>query len=39
MPGHPRLQDDVKKQLGEASAVVFVVDVVSIVRSAGAVAE
>jgi len=39
MPGHPRLQDDVKKQLAEASAVVFVVDAVSIVRNAGSVTE
>lgn len=39
LPGHPRLRDEFKKYVREASAVVFVVDVVGIVRNAGSVAE
>lgn len=39
LPGHPRLRDEVKKHLPSCSGVVFVVDVVGVVRTAGQVAE
>ncbi|WWD15760.1 hypothetical protein CI109_100182 [Kwoniella shandongensis] len=39
LPGHPRLRDEVKKYVNEASAVVFVVDIQGIVRNASGVAE
>ncbi|WVQ78139.1 hypothetical protein IAT38_000220 [Cryptococcus sp. DSM 104549] len=39
LPGHPRLRDELKKYVGEASAVVFVVDIQGIVRNAAGVAE
>ncbi|WVQ98487.1 hypothetical protein IAU59_005613 [Kwoniella sp. CBS 9459] len=39
LPGHPRLRDQLKKHVKEASAVVFVVDVQAVVRNAASVAE
>ncbi|EIW69523.1 hypothetical protein M231_03243 [Tremella mesenterica] len=39
LPGHPRLRDGVTKNLREADGVVFVVDIVGLVRNAGMVAE
>jgi signal recognition particle receptor subunit beta len=39
LPGHPRLKDEFKKNVKEADAVVFVVDIVGLVRTAGTVAE
>ena len=39
LPGHPRLQDDVKAHLSEADGLVFVVDVQALLRNAGAIAE
>ena len=39
LPGHPRLQDDIKAHLPEADGVVFVVDVQSLLKNAGAIAE
>ena len=39
MPGHPRLRDEVKKRIPEADAVVFVVDIVGLVRNAATIAE
>lgn len=39
LPGHPRLKDEFKKHVKEADAVVFVVDIVGLVRTAGTVAE
>jgi len=39
LPGHPRLQDEAKKYIAEASAVVFVVDVAGVVRNATVVSE
>ena len=39
LPGHPRLKDEFKKNVKGADAVVFVVDIVGLVRTAGSVAE
>ncbi|WVW83319.1 hypothetical protein I302_105338 [Kwoniella bestiolae CBS 10118] len=39
LPGHPRLKDELKKYVREASAVVFVVDIQALVRNSAAVAE
>ncbi|KAK6902740.1 signal recognition particle receptor subunit beta [Kwoniella mangroviensis CBS 8886] len=39
LPGHPRLKDELKKYVKEASAVVFVVDIQALVRNSAAVAE
>jgi len=39
LPGHPRLKDEVTKYINEAAAVIFVVDIVALVRNAVAVAE
>jgi signal recognition particle receptor subunit beta len=39
LPGHPRLRDEVKRNLKTASAVVFVVDVQSLLRVGGSIAE
>ncbi|ORY25713.1 signal recognition particle receptor beta subunit-domain-containing protein [Naematelia encephala] len=39
VPGHPRLKDEFGKYAAEAWGVVFVVDVVGLVRNAGSVAE
>ena len=39
LPGHPRLKDQFKKNVKGADAVVFVVDIVGLVRTAGTVAE
>ncbi|KAI9638565.1 signal recognition particle receptor beta subunit-domain-containing protein [Dioszegia hungarica] len=39
IPGHPRLRDEVKRNLKTASAVVFVVDIQALLRNAGAIAE
>jgi len=39
LPGHPRLKDEFKKNIKGADAVVFVVDIVGLVRTAGTVAE
>lgn len=39
VPGHARLRDQVSKLLPDSTAVVFVVDIVSLVRNASSVAE
>lgn len=39
LPGHPRLKDEFKKYVDDASAVIFVVDIVALVRNAGPIAE
>ena len=39
LPGHPRLKDEGLKQVKDGVAVVFVVDIVGVVRNAGAIAE
>lgn len=39
VPGHARLRDQVCKLLPDSTAVVFVVDIVSLVRNASSVAE
>ncbi|WWC85295.1 uncharacterized protein L201_000157 [Kwoniella dendrophila CBS 6074] len=39
LPGHPRLKDELKKYVKEASVVVFVIDVQALVRNSAAVAE
>ncbi|WWC69623.1 uncharacterized protein I206_103566 [Kwoniella pini CBS 10737] len=39
IPGHPRLRDELKKYIKDASAVVFVVDIQALVRNAAAIAE
>lgn len=39
LPGHPRLKDEMKKYVKTADAVVFVVDIVGLVRNAGVIAE
>jgi signal recognition particle receptor subunit beta len=39
LPGHPRLKDEMKKYIKTADAVIFVVDIVGLVRNAGVIAE
>ncbi|WRT66952.1 uncharacterized protein IL334_003917 [Kwoniella shivajii] len=39
LPGHPRLRDELKKHVKDASGVVFVVDVQALVRNSASVAE
>ncbi|KAK8869965.1 hypothetical protein IAR55_000535 [Kwoniella newhampshirensis] len=39
LPGHPRLRDELKKRIKDASAVVFVVDIQGIVRNSSGVTE
>ncbi|WVR05029.1 hypothetical protein IAU60_002041 [Kwoniella sp. DSM 27419] len=39
LPGHPRLRDQLKTHVKDATAVVFVVDVQAIVRNASSIAE
>lgn len=39
LAGHARLRDQVTQRIGSADAVVFVVDVVGLVRNAASVAE
>lgn len=39
LPGHPRLRDQILKYKADIWGVVFVVDVVGIVRNAAGVAE
>jgi signal recognition particle receptor subunit beta len=39
LPGHPRLKDEFKKYVKDAQAVIFMIDVVGVVRNAGIVAE
>lgn len=39
MAGHARLRDEVAAHVAEADAVVFVVDVMGVVRNAASVAE
>lgn len=39
LAGHARLRDEAGKHVGEADALVFVIDIVSLVRSAASVAE
>lgn len=39
VPGHARLRDQVSKLLPDSTAVVFVVDIVNLVRNASSVAE
>jgi signal recognition particle receptor subunit beta len=39
LPGHPRLQDDVKAHLPDADGLVFVVDVQALLKNAGSIAE
>ncbi|WWC61303.1 uncharacterized protein I303_103884 [Kwoniella dejecticola CBS 10117] len=39
IPGHPRLRDELKKHIKDASTVVFVVDIQALVRNSAAIAE
>lgn len=39
LPGHPRLQDELKAHLPDADGVVFLVDVQAVLRNAGTIAE
>ena len=39
LPGHPRLRDEAQKHMENVSSVIFVVDIVAVVRNANTVAE